>query len=120
MLDFQEWKEVQPQIVSLKNLSESVAKLNSIDAETEAPNSRERRVDYYLPDPLKRQIFSRIEELQKCADYHFHLSEELSELGQKGECVSELKSSTILSAVVTEILRNHYPHSAFEVRISDG
>ena len=31
----------------------------------------------------------------------------------------ELQSRTILIAVVTEILQNHYPHSDYKVKISD-
>ena len=120
MLDFQEWKETQHEIIPLNDLMESVAKLDSRDSETEVPISAERAVAFYLPDPLKNQVFSRIDVLRQSADEENYYSEDMSETDSEGISVSVLKSSTVLFAAVTEILLNHSPCSKYKVKITDG
>lgn len=77
-------------------------------------------VDFYLPDPLKDSMLSLFAKLQAEA------KETASQFADRPKEVSEqilrpaLKLSTILSAVATEILQNHQPHSDYKVRISDG
>ncbi|MDE0181557.1 MAG: hypothetical protein OXL39_09445 [Caldilineaceae bacterium] len=120
MLDFQQWKSSPHQTIQLSNLWENAAKLDSRDPETREPNSSERAVDCYLPDPLRIQVMSRFDETHKSSNRNFGQSEDMSGLEYEGRLVSVLKSSTILSAVITEILQNHEPHSNYNVRISDG
>ena len=114
MLDFQEWKE-SPQTISLNNLSDRVTQLDSCDPETKEPIISHPEVGFYLPDPLKNRAFSQFVELQigteKSEDQINEVTDRVS--------TPELELSTILSAVVTEILQNHHPHSDYKVRISD-
>ena len=107
MLDFQEWKAVSENevVINLSQLSIITANLDSKDSETKEPTSNSRKVDFYLPDPIRNRAISQFTELRTG-------TEVTSEL--------VLKSSTILSAVVIEILQNHHPHSDYKVRISDG
>lgn len=108
MLDFQEWKEESEVMVNLDCLSDTVATLDSVDPETQEPVSDEREVDFYLPTSLRDKVFDQLK------------SQMDSEEGSEGVFMLKLKSSTVLSAVVTEILQNHFPHSKYEVRITDG
>lgn len=108
MLDFQEWKEQNEVTISLDCLSDKVEALDSVDPETQEPISDEREVDFYLPTSLKEKVFDQLK------------SQMDSEEGSEGVFMLKLKSSTVLSAVVTEILQNHFPHSKYEVRITDG
>lgn len=108
MLDFQEWKEQNKVTINLDCLSETVATLDSMDPETQKPVSDEREVDFYLPISLREKVFDQ------------RKSQVESEEGSERVFMLKLKSSTILSAVVTEILQNHHPHSKYEVRITDG
>ena len=105
MLDFQEWQEQNEVVINLNHLSHAIANLDSKDPETGESISNSREVDFYLPDPIKDRAISQFVELERG-------TEEPSE--------PVLKSSTILSAVVTEILQNHHPHSDYKVKISDG
>ena len=118
LFDFRQWEEAPHQSIPLNDLLESVAKLESRGSETE--ESYPCEVDFYLPDPLKRNTLSRFEESNSNTVEDFDQSEEMSEIADEGIFMSVLKSSTILSAVVTEILANHSPHSHYKVRISDG
>ena len=114
MLDFQEWKDESEIVIHLNCLSDTVAKLDSKDPETQtATSSNQREVDFYLSDPLKKWVLSQLAALQTD-------TEESPE--QLAERVSTpvLKSSTILSAVVMEILQNHHQRSDYKVKISDG
>ena len=120
MLDFQQWQEVSHQVISLSDLLKNVAKLDSRDPETREPISGEKAVDFYLPDPLKRRVFFRFDELHGNAAEDFDQSERMPEITSERSFVSVLKSSTILSSIVTEILENYSPHSDYKVRISDG
>ena len=108
MLDFQEWKEESEVMINLDCLSDTVATLDSVDPETQEPVSDEREVDFYLPTSLRDKVFDQLK------------SQMDSEEGSEGVFMLKLKSSTVLSAVVTEILQNHFPHSKYEVRITDG
>lgn len=105
MLDFQEWQEQNEVVINLNHLSHEIANLDSKDPETGESISNSREVDFYLPDPIKNRAISQFVE---------------SETGTEEHSEPVLKSSTILSAVVTEILQNHHPHSDYKVKISDG
>ena len=105
MLDFQEWKALNEVVINLNQLSNVTANLDSKDSETNEPISNSRKVDFYLPDPIKNRAISQFAE---------------SRTGTEEPSEPVLKSSTILSAVVTEILQNHHPNSDYKVRISDG
>lgn len=112
ILDFQEWQDFSERVViPLNCLKERVAELDSIDPETGEPVSGPKTVDFYLPDPLKDRVIFQLTNL-KTGTEESPDTESVS--------TSVLKSSTVLSAVVTEILQNHSPHSDYEVRISDG
>ena len=112
ILDFQEWQDFsEPVVIPLSCLKEHVAELDSIDPETSEPVSGLKTVDFYLPDPLKDLVISQLTNSETD-------TEESPDMERVSTSV--LKSSTILSAVVTEILQNHSPHSDYEVRISDG
>ena len=104
MLDFQEWKAVSEIVINLHQLPDATSNLDSNDPETNEPVSNPREVDFYLPDPIKNRAI-------------FQFSEPRTSPEESSEPM--LKSSTILSAVVTEILQNHHPHSDYKVRISD-
>ncbi len=105
MLDFQEWQEGNEVVINLNHLSHTIANLNSEDPETNEPISKLWEVDFYLPDPIKNRAISQFAE---------------SRIGTEDPSEPVLKSSTVLSAIVTEILQNHHPHSDYKVRISDG
>ena len=104
MLDFQEWRGKNEDVIKLNHLSHTIANLNSTDSEINEPISKLWEVDFYLPNPIKNRAISQFVE---------------SGTGTEKPSEPELKSSAILSAVVTEILQNHHPHSDYKVRISD-
>ena len=110
MFDFQEWKDSRQEVVPLSELSKVVADLNSTDPETGKPVSNPMPVDLYLPDPLKDKVISGLKKNQT----------NMEETSITKQVLTPLKSIVILSAVVVEILQNHRPHEAYEVRISDG
>ncbi len=112
ILDFQEWQDFsEPVVIPLSCLKKHVEELDSIDPETSEPVSGPKTVDFYLPDPLKDRVISQLTNLETDTE---------ESPDTESVSTSVLKSSTILSAVVTEILQNHSPHSDYEVRISDG
>ena len=112
ILDFQEWQDFsEPVVIPLNCLKERVAELDSIDPETGEPVSGPKTVDFYLPDPLKDRVIFQLTNLKTDTE---------ESPDTESVSTSVLKSSTILSAVVTEILQNHSPHSDYEARISDG
>ena len=113
MLDFQEWKDESEVVVQLNCLYDTVSNLNSSDIETNEPTYLAPRVDFYLPNPLKDQMLSQFAELHPDTQ---ELSDQLADGLNEGPY---LKLSTVLSAVVTEISRNHQPHTDYQVRISD-
>ena len=117
MLDFQEWQTPSEVVINLNHLSNVIANLDSKDSETNEPISNPRKVKFYLPDPIKNQVLSEF------AESRIGSEEPLDEIPNEStdwDYMAVLKSSTILSAVVTEILQNHHPHSDYKVRISDG
>jgi len=120
MLDFQEWKELNEVVINLGKLSEAIANLDSKDLETNEPISSSPQVDFYLPDPIKNRVFSQLAKSE--TDPEGSADPFRDGLNEVTERVSTpaLKSSTILSAVVTEILQNHHPHPDYKVRISHG
>ena len=117
MLDFQEWKESSKVELCLDCLSDTVANLDSKDSETNEPISNSQKVEFYLPDPIKNRVLSQLAKSQTGAEES--VDQILDEVTERVS-MPELKSSTILSAVVTEILQNHHPHSKYKVRIFDG
>ncbi len=119
-LDFQEWTAVSTIEIDLNQLSATTTDLNSDDSETNEPVSNPREVDFYLPDPIKDRAISQFAKLK--ADQEELMNQfvdGLDEIPEQDSSV-KLKSSVILDAVVTEILRNHHPHSNYKVKISDG
>ena len=120
MLDFQQWKAVSKVEIDLNQLSYTTSNLDSNDPETNEPVSNPREVDFYLPNPIKNRAVSQFaklktdqeESINQFVDGHDEVIEQ--------DFSVELKSRVILDAVVTEILRNHHPHSDYKVRISDG
>ena len=111
--DFQEWKGDDDVIIHMKCLSDRVKKLDSKDPVTKEPISNPTEADFYLPDPIKKGVFSKFASLQAEA-------EESSEQFIEKITTPTLKSSAILTAVVTEILHNHQQRSDYIVKISDG
>ena len=120
MYDFQEWKDSGEVTIDLDRLSDNVANLDSNDPETQQSVSNPKDVDFYLPDPLINRVCSQLAkshtDTEESPDQFEDRCREITERVS----TPELKSSTILSAVVTEVLETHYPHSEYKVRISDG
>ena len=119
LIDFQGWEELSKDVIHLDRLSDTVRNLESKDSETQEPLSFPKEVDFYLPDPLKDRVFSRLAKSQtnpeESPDQFADILEEFTEQAS----TPELKLSAVLSAVVTEILQNHTPHSDYQVRISE-
>ena len=114
MFDFQEWKDESEVTVHLNCLSDTVAKLDSKDPETEtAISSNLRQVDFYLSDPLKKRVLSQL------ATPQTNVEESIEQLEER-VATPVLKSSTVLAAVALEILQNHHQRSDYKVKISDG
>ncbi|MCH8296332.1 hypothetical protein IH992_35075 [Candidatus Poribacteria bacterium] len=119
MLSFREWKDSLRIVIPLTKLPNVVTKLNSTDPETGDPASVATSVDFYLPDPLKNKVFSRLAKDQTdTVENPDQFTDRLNEVSEQVSTPS-LKSSTILSAVMVEISQNHRPHEDYEVRISD-
>ena len=111
MLDFQEWKDENKVEIHLNCLLNVVRDLNLTDPETQNPISNPKKVDFYLPDPLMENVFAQLAKSQTD-------TEEPPDQFVDRISTPDLKLSTILSAVVMEILQNH-PHSDHKVKISD-
>lgn len=105
---FSDWEE-SSHIIAFNELYRIVTNLDAGDGEMNiAP-----RVDFYLPNPLKDRVLAKFAELNSN-------SQELSDQPLDG--LNEgpyLKLNTVLSAVITEISRNHQPQADYQVRISD-
>ena len=112
MLDFQEWKDESKVEIHLNCLLNTVKNLNSKDSETQDPISNLKKVDFYLPDPLIENVFDQLAALQT------DMEESPEQLAERVS-TPVLKSSTILAAVVAEILQNHHQRSDYKVKISD-
>ena len=120
MFDFQEWNGKSEDIIHLDCLSDAVKNLDSKDPVTEELISNPTEVDFYLPTPLMKNILVQLAKSQTdTAESPNQFADRLNEITDRVS-TPELKSSIILSAVVTEILQNHHPHSDYKVRISDG
>ena len=118
--DFAEWRDKGEVVIDLNSLSDIVANLNLEDSEIQDPEPSGKAVDFYLPDPLKDSALYRFAKSQmETKETLSQFSDRLKEVSEKASTPA-LKPSTILSAVVTEILQNHHPHSDHKVRISDG
>jgi hypothetical protein len=118
MVDFQEWQESSEIVIHLDCLLETVENLVLTDTETEEPIAHPT-VDFYLPDPIKNQAISQFAKSQTNPEDPTDEFSDGSDEAIKRLSAPELKSSTILSAVVKEILQNHHPYSDYKVRISD-
>lgn len=116
MLDFQQWQALNEVVINLNHLSHVIANLDSKDLVTNEPISKSWEVDFYLPDPIQKRAFSQFMKSQTITQ---EPSDQIPNEAIDGESMAVLKSSTVLSAVVTEILQNHHPHSDYKVRISD-
>ena len=119
MLDFQEWKEKSEVTIKLDCLSDKVADLDSNDPEIQKPVSNPRKVDFYLPDSIENRTVFQFAKLKTDTEESTDQSVDNNEVSERVS-TPNLKSSTILSAIVTEILQNHHPHSDYQVKISDG
>ena len=125
MPDFQEMFDSQERkgpneievTIDLDCLSGTVKDLDSNDPKTQKSGPEPRsEVDFYLPEPIINRMISQLKNRGKSADSDEISEDEISERVYR----PALELSTILSATVTEILRNHHPHSDYEVKISDG
>ena len=117
LFDFQDWKDESEIIICLNSISDEVENLNSNDLETDEPISGQKEVDFYLPDPIINKAISQYEKL------HTDLEESSDHIHDKENeptFMTELKSKTILRAVVHEILQNYQLQSEYNVRIFDG
>lgn len=120
MLDFQEWKDESEVVIQFDCLYDTVLNLNSADIETNKPISSARRVEFYLPNPIKNRVLSRLAKSQMDSEESPNQSMEILENVTERVSTPELKSSAVLSAVAMEILQNHHERSNYKVRISDG
>lgn len=120
MLDFQEWNGLSEILIHLDRLSDTVNNLDLKDSVTKKPLSNLTEVDFYLPVPLMKNVFVQLAKSEMDTEESpDQLADRLNETTDQVS-TPELKSSTILSAIVTEILQNHQPLSDYEVKISDG
>ena len=120
MPDFQEWKdESEPVLIPLSELKDTVGNLDSTDPEIQEPVSNPKKVDFYLPDPIKNRVIAQLAKPQTAIDGEAERLEITERISERISTPA-LKSSTILSAVVEEILQNHLPPSDYKVRFSDG
>lgn len=119
LIDFQGWEELSKDVIHLARLSDTVRNLESKDSETQEPLSFPKEVDFYLPDPLKNRVFSRLAKSQTNPQESADQFADILEVFTEQASAPELKLSVVWSAVVTEILQNHTPHSDYQVRISE-
>lgn len=117
LLDFQvqEWVDEGKVEIDLNDLSNTVDNLNLEDSEL-SPEA----IDFYLPDSLTDSLLYRL--VQSQTEKEESGSQSIDKLNEIRENISRpaLRLRTVLSAVVTEILQNHFPYSEYKVRISDG
>lgn len=116
LLDFedQEWVNEGKIEADLNDLSNIV---NNLNLEESEPSKR--AVDFYLPDSLTDSLFYRLVHLQTENEESDSLSTDRFEEIREKVLRPVLRLRTIFSAVVTEILHNHYPNSEYKVRIID-
>ena len=118
--DFEEWKNTGEIVVDLNSLSNLVADLDPGNAEIQVPEPSREAVDFYIPDPLKNSVLSQFARLQTEKEKPSNqFADRLNEVTEE-VLRPALRPSTILTAVVTEILQNHHQRSDYKVRISDG
>ena len=97
MIDFQGWNDLDE--IDLNQLSAATGKLNSNDPETNEPISNPQEVDFYLPDPIKNRV---LDQLVKSETDTGGSEDQIRDEVAERISMPNLKSSTILSAVVTE------------------
>lgn len=119
MLDFEEWRYESEIVIQFDCLYDTVSNLNSSDIETNEPNYVASQVEFYLPDPIKNSVISQLANSQMdMQESAYQSTQILKELTERVSSL-ELKSSTVLSAVTTEILQNHHERSDYRLRITD-
>lgn len=97
MIDFQGWNDLDE--IDLNQLSAATGKLNSNDPETNEPISNPQEVDFYLPDRIKNRV---LDQLVKSETDTGGSEDQIRDEVAERISMPNLKSSTILSAVVTE------------------
>ena len=117
LLDFkdQEWVNEGKIEIDLNDFSNT---MNNVILEELGPS--QEFVDFYLPDSLKDSMLYRLIQSQtEKEEFNSQSTDRINEIKEK---ISSpvLRLKTVLSAVVTEILKNHYPYSEYKVRIIDG
>lgn len=118
--NFEEWKDEGTIVIDLSSLSDTMVNPNIEDSEIQESEPSREAVDFYLPDPLKdSMLFLFAKSQTETKETPSQFADRLNEISEQA-LRPMLKLSTILSAVVTEILQNHHPHSEHKVRISDG
>ena len=119
MRDFSQWSASSEVEEHLNQLLNTVKRLDSKDPVTKEYISNPTEVDFYLPDPLKNQMFSQLAKLQMDTEESSNQFQDVLKEVTEKVSTPELKSSAILYAVVTEVLQNHYPPSNYKVKIYD-
>lgn len=119
MLDFLDWENSIEVTIDLDKLLQTVSNLDSNDPETQKPVSSPKEVELFLPKPIKDLMLCNVANAKAAIDGSAdQFSDRANEVAEKMS-TPDLKSSTIMCAVVTEILQNHLPHHGYKVRISD-
>ena len=119
MSSFQEWKGKDEVTINLDCLSHVVENINSKDPETKDPVSNPEEVVFNLPTHITNNVLDKLAKSQMASEESpDQFEEQLKKVTDKVS-MPELKSITILSSIVTEILQNRCSHSEYEVRISD-
>ena len=119
MFDFQEWNGKSEDVIHLEDLSDIVKNLDSKDPVTKELISNPTEVDFYLSDSLMQSVLTQLVQSQEnMEEFPDQFEDRLNEVTDRVS-TPELKSSTILSAVVTEILQSYHPLSDYKVKISD-
>ena len=119
LIGFQGWEKISKDAIHLTHLENVVKNVQLKDPETRDPISFPKEVELYLPDPLKDRVFFRLAKSIKDMDESSHQFKDTLEDVTEQASTPDLKLTTVLSAVVTEILQNHQPHTDYEVRISE-
>ena len=117
ILDFQQWKDKSDIVICLSRLLDVVSNLDSKDSETNEPISGPKRVDFYIPNPIRDHVISKFTKFRKDTGRN---SDHILDEENERVIMSELKSSTILASVAKEILQNHQERSDYKVKITDG
>jgi hypothetical protein len=118
VVDFREWYDRNEITVRLDELLEEVTSLTASDAGAESPDPISKKVRFYVPTPISREMLNRLAQAEAGEDDHEF--EGVPEDIEQRIVTPPLGLSMLLLAVVKEILRNHFPPDSYRVRISDG